>query len=174
MKKLIALTLAVIMVCALFVACGDKTPAKANYEGTMEELTNAIAEANPVEFMAMTTVLDLTDTSEDGEFMLQYFTGLLNGEKFADVAGFEPMMSSQAFSLVLMRVAEGNEPQAVAQEVKDSVDARKWVCVEADQKMVAGYGDVIMLIMVESSMGLTAQSYVDAFQNIVGELDFVI
>ena len=41
--------------------------------------------------------------------------------------------------------------------------------------LVAGCGDVVMLIMLASEDGMTAQSFVDAFQSVAGrELDFVI
>ena len=39
---------------------------------------------------------------------------------------------------------------------------------------VAGYRDVVMLIMLDSSLDLTAQSFVDAFGKVVGEPEFVI
>ena len=57
----------------------------------------------------------------------------------------------------------------------DEIDTRKWVCVGADEKIVAGYGDTVMLIMLDSQLGLSAQSYVDAFKSVCGgELDFTI
>ena len=41
--------------------------------------------------------------------------------------------------------------------------------------MAAGYGDTVMFIMVDSQLGLKAQSYVDAFQTVCGaDLDFTI
>ena len=56
-----------------------------------------------------------------------------------------------------------------------SIDQRKWMCVEADDLQVAGWGDVVMLIMVSSDSGLTSQSYVDAFAEVCGaEPDFTI
>ena len=84
-------------------------------------------------------------------------------------------MGSIAFSMVMVRVAEGADAMAVAEAMKANINPRKWVCVEADDLMVAGYGDVVMLIMVSSQNGMTAQSFVDAFQTVVGaELNFTI
>ncbi len=177
MKKLFAVVLAVVMLCTLFAACGGKTEdaKKANYEGKMEDLVNAIIEKNPVEFMGGMMPVDLADTSEDGIAALTSFTGLTSGEKLTDIAVYEPMMGSQAFSLVAVRVAEGADAKAVAQEMTDNIDTRKWVCVGADEKIVAGYGDVVMLIMLDSGLNLKAQDFVDAFKTVVnGELDFTI
>ncbi len=174
MKKITALVLTLIMVMTM-VACGNTKSDKPALEGTMEEIANQIIEKNPVEFMGGIIPVDLTDTSEDGQWAVNYNTGLKNGEKLADIAVYEPMMGSMAFSMVLVRVAEAKDAQAVAQEMTDNIDTRKWICVEANEKLVAGYGDVVMLIMLNSELGLTAQSFVDAFADVCGaELDFTI
>ena len=177
MKKVIALVLAVVMAMAL-VACGGNKEAaaqKAPLTGTMEENTMKVMEIAPVEFMGGIIPVDLTDTSEDGKWAVQYFTGLSDASKITDVAVYESMMGSQAFSLVMVRTAEGADPKAVAQEMTDNIDTRKWICVGADEKIVAGYGDTVMLIMLDSQLGLSAQSYVDAFAQVAGgELDFTI
>ena len=77
--------------------------------------------------------------------------------------------------MVMVRVAEGTDAKTVAEAMKAGIDQRKWICVEADDLMVAGYGDVVMLIMVGSDTGLTAQSFVDAFKTVAGaELSFTI
>ena len=119
--------------------------------------------------------VDLTDTSEDGKWALSYFTGLQSADQVTDVCVYEPMMGSQAFSLVMVRTAEGADPKAVAQEIKDNIDPRKWICVGADEMMAAGYVDTVMFIMLDSQLGLSAQTYVDAFKTVCGaDLDFTI
>lgn len=174
MKKIIAMLLVVVMAASL-MACGESAPAKAPLEGTMSENVNKIMAEAPVEFMGGEIPVDLSDTSEDGIWALSYYTGLKSAEKITDIAVYEPMMMAQAFSLVMVRVAEGQDAKTVAQEIKDNVDPFKWVCVGADEVMVAGYGDVVMLIMVNTGMELSAQTYVDAFAKICGaELDFTI
>lgn len=171
MKKLIALLLAVVMVVGM-TACGGSTK---TVEGKMEDLANQIITENPVEFMGGIIPVDLTDTSEDGVWAVNYNTGLKNGEKLTDIAVFEPMMGSMAFSMVLVRVADAKNAEAVAKEMSDNIDTRKWICVEANEKLVAGYGDVVMLIMLNSELGLSTQSFVDAFAKVCGgEVDFTI
>ena len=171
MKKLMSVLLALTMVFAL-AACGNanaepEAPAAQPLTGTMEELVNQVVEANPVEFMGGIMPVDLTDTSEDGLWAVKYFTGLDSAEMITDVAVYEPMMGSIPFSLVLVRTAEGQDAQAVAEAMKSGIDTRKWICVEADDLMTASFGDVVMLIMVGSDTGMTAQSFVDAFQGVV-------
>ena len=175
MKKMIVLMLVLAMALSM-AACGaKKAEEKASLTGTMEENALKIIEIAPVEFMGGTMPVDLTDTSEDGKWALSYFTGLTDAAKLTDVAVYESMMGSHAFSLVMVRTAEGVDPKAVAQEMSDNIDTRKWICVGADEKIVAGYGDVVMLIMLDSMLGLSAQNYVDAFAQVAGaELDFTI
>lgn len=174
MKKFIALMLVIAMTASL-AACGNKAADKTSLEGTMEENTMKVMEIAPVEFMGGIIPVDLTDTSEDGKWAVSYFTGLSDAAKITDVAVYESMMGSQAFSLVMVRTAEGTDPKAVAEEMKSGIDPRKWICVGADEIMAAGYSDTVMFIMVDSQLGLKAQSYVDAFTQIAGgELDFTI
>jgi hypothetical protein len=182
MKKFIAMALVLAMALSL-VACGGaaqptEAPTEAPkpaLEGTMEENLNKIVEIQPVEFMGGVMPVDLTDTSEDGLWAVKYFTGLDNAEAITEAAVYEPMMGSIAFSMVMVRLAEGADAKTVAEAMKAGIDTRKWICVEADDLMVAGYGDVVMLIMVSSENGMTAQSFVDAFQTVCGaELDFTI
>jgi predicted small lipoprotein YifL len=193
MKKYIAMLLVLTMAAAMLAGCGAtgntekptqapteaptdapaETP-KASYEGTMEELVNAIITQQPVEFMGGNIPVDLTDTSEDGLWAVKTYTGLDNADQIQDIGVFEPMMGSIAFSMVAVRANEGVDTKALAETMKTNIDQRKWICVEADDLMVAGCGDVVMLIMVSSESGMTAQSFVDAFQSVCGELDFAI
>ena len=170
MKKLIALMLVLVLAVSM-AACGSK----AHLEGTMEENVLKIMEIAPVEFMGFCNPVDLSDTSEEGAWAVNYFTGLADGAKLTDVSVYESMTGSHAFSLVLARVADGEDAKSVAQSMNDGIDTRKWICVGADEKIVAGYGDTVMLIMLDSQLGLSAQSYLDAFKTVCGgKLDFTI
>ena len=179
MKKFVAIVLALSLVLSL-AACGGKknqeTEAAAlTVEGTMEELLNKTIEQRPVEFMGGVIPVDLTDSSEDGLWALKSYTGLEDVAQISEAAAFEPMMGSMAFSMVLVRTVEGADSKAVAESMKSGIDTRKWICVEADDLKAAGFGDVVMLIMVNSDSGMTAQSFVDAFAKVAGfEPEFVI
>lgn len=193
MKKIFAMLLALSMLFS-FAACGGTTaepttPATDAPTDTPEISTGPVVEGNdvttdisalevwlneiiakqPVEFMGGVMPVDLTDP--DG---VKYMTGLDSVDGIVEAAVFEPMMGSIAFSLVMVRTAEGTDAKTVAEAMKAGIDQRKWICVEANDLKVATYGDVAMLIMVDSNNGLSAQSYVDAFAQVAGaELDFV-
>ena len=179
MKKFVAIVLALSLVLSPAAGGGKKNQeteaAALTVEGTMEELLNKTIEQRPVEFMGGVIPVDLTDSSEDGLWALKSYTGLDRAEKITEAAAFEPMMGSLAFSMVMVRLAEGADGKAVAESMKSGIDTRKWICVEANDLKVAGFGDVVMLIMVNSDSGMTAQSFVDAFAMVAGfEPAFVI
>ena len=194
MKKLIAMLLALTMVFAM-AACGatenkETEPAtEATTEATeavteevteeateevveeeefvielsaMETLLNSIVEIQPVEFMGMAAPVDLTDADT-----VLYMTGLESVEGVTEAASFEPMIGSIPFSMVAVQVAEGADAEAVAEAMKNGIDTRKWVCVEANDLMVVTHENVVLLVMVNSDNGFTAQSFVDAFNTVV-------
>ena len=184
MKKWICTVLA-LSLCLAMTACGGKKPEETTAPettapegtlvGSMEELLEKVIEVRPVEFAGGVIPIDLTDTSEEGLWAVKSYTGLENADQLKTAAAYEPMMGSLAFSMVMVRTAEGADPKAVAEAMKAGVDPRKWICVEADDVKVAGIGDVVMLIMVSTTGDMTAQSFVDAFQSVAGrDCDFVI
>ena len=104
MKKLICALLALSLALAM-TACGDKQPTEttapaANIEGTMEELLNKVIEQRPVEFAGGVIPIDLNDTSEDGLWAIQSYTGLEDANQLKEAAAYEPMMGSLALSLI--------------------------------------------------------------------------
>lgn len=153
----------------------NQTEQKPALPGTMEENVNKIIERNPPEFMGGLMPVDLQDTTAEGLEMFKSYTGLDSSEKIKDIAVYEPMMGSQAFSLVLVRVTDAADAKGIAQQMKENINPRKWICAMADEVMAAGYGDVVMFVMLDTQLGLKAQSYVDAFAAICGgQLDFTI
>ena len=179
MKKIVSVVLVLTLMLSL-AACGGKkveetTQPALSVAGTMEELLNKTIEERPVEFMGGVIPVDLTDSSEEGLWALKSYTGLDSAAQITEAAAFEPMMGSMAFSMVMVRLAEGADSKSVAESMKSGIDTRKWICVEADDLKVAGFGDVVMLIMVNSDSGMTSQSFVDAFAKVAGfEPEFVI
>lgn len=165
MKKIIALLLALTVVLGI-TACGGKSggdQAAENLQGSMEELIAAVNEKHAkVELPLMSMTMDLTDTDA-----LTYNTGLTSAEEITEAAVSEPMMG-QPYSLVLVRVADGVDAAAVAQKMFDKIDGRKWVCMEADTRVAASYGDVAMFFMVSSEFAqqVTTATMLQAFKDI--------
>ena len=163
MKKIIALVLALVLALSM-VACGGKTETKVeNLTGTLEEIIASINEKHgAVELPLMSMTLDLADI--DG---LTYNTGLTAADKITEAAISEPMMG-QPYSLVLVRVADAANAAEIAKQMKDNIDNRKWVCMEADTEVAAYYGDVAMFFMVSSEFAsqTSTDKMLEAFKGI--------
>ena len=201
MKKFVSVLLALTMVLSLAACGGEKTPettvapettvpettvapTDAIVDDTAEEtlpeadpsslegIINSIYAVNPVEFMTGNIPVDLTDTSDDGLWTLNAFTGLENADLINEAWVSEAMIGSIPYSLVLVRVTDAANAETVADAMKSGINQRKWICVEADDLKVTASGDVVMLVMIGSENG-NAQSFVDAFASVMGSTDFV-
>lgn len=154
----------------------NETPAETPSEATdissktAEEIIELILEHNAPQFMYGTMQIDSTD-----EFSFNRYTGLSSAENVLDAAVCEPMIGSQAYSMVVVKLADGTDVQATAETMKSNINPRKWVCVEADDIKVSGCGNVVMFIMISSDFAedVTASSATEAFKTVCGgALDF--
>ena len=164
MKRVFAAVLAAVMMLCTLTACGKKAPN--NLEGkSLSEIVDLIYAEKEPGIMVETMGVNI----EDSEF-LKYDTGLSSADKITAAAVSEAMIGSQAYSMVLVRVADEKDSESVANEMKEGINPAKWICVQADDLKVAVYRDVVMLIMVSSQLAdtVTAQEIVDAYKTVCG------
>lgn len=90
----------------------------------------------------MTQVVDVTDQD-----MVTMMTGLTNSEGIEQIVVSEPMMTSQAYSFVLVKTKEGANVDEMKKSMLDNIDVRKWICVSAEKVYVTNYNDIICLVM---------------------------
>ena len=74
-----------------------------------------------------------------------------------EAAVSEPMMGSQAYSLVVVKVNDAKDTKDVANAMLNGINQRKWICVEADNLKVMAKDDTILLFMVDSSFAETVK-----------------
>jgi hypothetical protein len=120
----------------------------------------ALFNAHPVEFPVMTWNLSIDDDE-----MIKSFTGLDDTAKIVEASVTEPAMSSQAYSVVLVQVADGVDAETVANEMKTGVNPRKWICVEADEIETVVVDNYVLLVMMASDLSetISATSLVGAY-----------
>ncbi len=127
------------------------TSSSKGYSGTLPELVEAIYANQPMEIsLADPIAVDLTDS-----YSGQYFLGLSDTSKVKEAYYSEPMIGSQAYSLVVVRVKDAADATDVAKSMYNGVDQAKWICVYADAVAAGVYGDTIMLVMVSSGLSPT-------------------
>lgn len=106
--------------------------------------------------LPMLTNIEITDEN------LSYYLGVESLD-YKEAVASEPMMSSIAHSIVVVRMNEGADIEKAKQEIKKNVDPRKWVCVEAESVIVENKGDIIILIMSKNE---TAEKIKTNFENL--------
>lgn len=109
--------------------------------------------------------VDVTDND-----FIQYYTGLENGEDLEYVVTSEPMISSQAYSLVLAKVKNGVDANSVAKEMSEKVNTSKWICVSAEKLYVTSSGDIVFLVMSSEDM---AKPIYEKFKTLAGNVNEV-
>ena len=145
MKK-ISLFIVLVVGVLLFTGCGTK-----NVEGTLEEImtkiyTDVYADV-PEEERPMLGDIDVLKDAPDN---IEYYIGTTDIE-YEEIYAREPMMGSIAYSVVLVRMKDGADIEAAKTKIAETVDPRKWICVEVAKEdvIVKNKGDLIILIMVK-------------------------
>ena len=156
MKKFLAMILCAVMVLSL-VACGAKDGGNGgSKEGDTMDLTamvDKLYEGISADNMPSVMTQEVTADVFEGVFFIPAVDG-------ATAVMSEPMMSSIAHSVCLMRVAEGTDVEATRAAIETNMNPRKWCCVEAEKAGVYANGNTILLVMCAEA---NYQTIVDNF-----------
>lgn len=190
MKKLLVCIIVVAIVVLGFFAFNknqenvDNENVITNEEVVENEAENNNAEAIPVEINSaedltafvdtiyagnenlfpslMSQAMDVTDSES-----VAYMTGLENGDDLEYLVVSEPMMSSQAYSLVIAKVKDGADADKLAKTMSENINMRKWICVSAEVLYATSTEDLVFLVMSSEEM---AKPVYDAFKAKVGKV----
>lgn len=149
MKKIIViflLSLLVVTGCSLKKE-SKKEEKQKNLEGSLSEIMDKLYQKSKIEkdiYMSFSKV-------EVNKENLSYYLGVEQLD-YKEALASEPMISSDAYSVVLVRMNEEADIEKTKKDIKEKVDPRKWICtgVEEENVIVDSYGDVIILIMTDS------------------------
>lgn len=145
----IALVLAGMMI--LFGACGDSGEGEGvsslgsteQISAFIEEIYEKVGQDN-LPMMLEQRELDLNDADA-----LSYNTGLDGKDGLTRVVISESMTGSIAYSLIYLCVDEGKDVQQMQQELMQSVNPAKWICVTAQKQASMTLGQDILFVMGE-------------------------
>lgn len=165
--KIVIAVVAIIAVIAVVVAvmqCNSKPKTNLDPITSAEDLTSLVEkvyEGLEIEMpMLMSQEIDVTDSD-----MVAYVTGLENADDIEYVVASEPMMSSQAYSLVLVKVKDGVDASKVAKEMNENINESKWICVTAEKIYATSSGNVVCLVMSNEE---TAKAVYENFKTLAG------
>lgn len=141
MKKT-AMIMSIVLALCLFAGCGDKkatSDASANVAGTLPEIMVKLYDGVKAE---LPKTMDMEITEENSEM----FLGVAKSE-YKEALASDAMINAVAHSVCLVRANSADEAAALAKTIEEKADPRKWICVEAEKKIVTTKGDLVVLIM---------------------------
>lgn len=161
----VAVVAAIAVLAVAFASKNSKPDSKLNVN-SVEDLTTLVDKIYEGVTMQMPNVatqeVDITDAN-----VVQYVTGLENGNDLEYAVVSEPMMSSQAYSLVLVKVKNGVNANDVAKTMNEKIDIRKWICVSAEKVYATASGNVVCLVMSNAE---TSKAVYESFKTIAGSV----
>ncbi len=153
LKKCLIMLLASTM---LFTACakaeegGESTTTTTEQGGTqdpapqdersLEEIYNEILDGVTAEMPAL-----VQQKVPNNRF--EYYFGITKPASAKETLVAEPAIGSIPFAITLLRVDASADANALAKEIKEKVDPRRWVCVAATYVETVVKGDVILLVL---------------------------
>ena len=160
MKKILS---TIIIIASLFVCltgCSDK-----NLNYTTMEIIEKVYEGFGQDELPMLEKTDMKTMIDNEMFTLENDLGIkeLNYEE-ATVS--QPMIGSIPHSVVVIKLKDSEDTEAVAAEIKEKINPRKWVCVEAEQVYVENRGNIIIAVMADKA---SADKIIDNFRKIVNK-----
>lgn len=88
-----------------------------------------------------------TELSLDDEDLISYHTGLAEVSGIDGIYLSESMMSSTAYSAVYIRTKDDADAEEIRQQLMDSINPSKWICVTAEKQIAATFGKDIFFVM---------------------------
>lgn len=152
MKKLRLITIIGLLLLTV-VACSQNKPTNgdnsANENPLATETISSILDKLYEKAGVETAQLGQTEVTEEN---IEYYLGTKDIE-YTEAIASEPLMSSVAHSIVLLRIKEGSDIEKIKEDIKTNVDPRKWICVEVEKEnvIVDSVGNMVILIMDEKS-----------------------
>ena len=98
------------------------------------------------------------------------YTGIQSTGNVESLVVLEPLMSSQAYSAVALKVKSNANIETVKEEILNNVDMRKWICVSAEKLYVTNYNNIIFFVMSDEDWSTaTYNSFKEYVGNEIGK-----
>ncbi len=152
MKKQ-TLTIIIIAVIILAVIIGTiliiNNKNKGNEEGKIET-TEQMKEMFKTIYSKLGEKLPNLETQEisiKDETQVKEYTGLKSNKDIEKIIVSEPLMSSQAYSAVTVKVKSGANIEEIKKEMLENINMSKWICVSAEKMYITNNENTIFMVM---------------------------
>lgn len=146
-KKTIGIIVGIIIVIVVAIVgiklgSNKTTTSNENVEGSLSSIMKKLYEGIPEDDIPY---IGNTEVTADN---IEYYLGTSDID-YSEGLASEPLMSSVAHSVVLLRLNNASDAESVKQKIEENVNPAKWVCVQVDRQnvKVASKGNLVVLIM---------------------------
>ncbi len=91
--------------------------------------------------------LETQEISIEDETQVKAYTGLKSNKDIEKIVVSEPLMSSQAYSAVTVKVKSGANIEEIKKEMLENINMAKWICVSAEKMYITNNGNTIFMVM---------------------------
>ena len=92
------------------------------------------------------------------------YTGLKTNDGIESIVVSVPLITSQAYSVAVVKVKDTADVEKIKQEMLDNIDMGRWICVSAEQLYITNSGNVIFSVMTDKDI---AKAVYDDFKKYV-------
>lgn len=139
MKKILLVFVAMFLTLTL-TGCGER-----NVQGSLEEIMDKVYASIPEDQRPM-MLMNVEVNEENAEMYLG-----TSDIEYEEALASESATGSIAHSVVLVRVKDNANVELIKEKIENSINPRKWICVEAEEVEVDSKGNLIILIMSSES-----------------------
>ena len=130
-------------------------------EGDIKSMIKTIYSTSNTTLPSLETMkIDMSDNNT-----VSSYTSLKDNSDVEMVIVSEPLMSSQAYSLVVIKLKNGANIDSIKNQIYENINMRKWICVSAEKLYITNYDNVIFYVMSDEE---SAKSIYNSFKDYVG------
>ena len=140
--------LAVISFIIFILVSGSGKKGNVETPKNVNDIINTINKNNKNVLPELETIkVDIKNIDE-----VTSYTGLKTNDGIESIVVSEPLITSQAYSVAIVRVKDNADVEKIKQEMLDNIDMRRWICVSAEQLYITNSGNVIFSVMADKDV----------------------
>ena len=140
--------LAVISFIIFILVSGSGNKGSAETPKNINDIINTINKNNKNVLPELETMkVDIKNIDE-----VTSYTGLKTNDGIESIVVSEPLITSQAYSVAIVKVKDNADVEKIKQEMLDNIDMRRWICVSAEQLYITNSGNVIFSVMADKDV----------------------
>lgn len=164
-KNLIICAVIVLIVLAVIIGIAVKSNNNGNIKiestANMKNLIDSIYKNANVELPSLeTNEIDMSDNDT-----VSTYTGSQDNSNIESIIVSEPLISSQAYSLVVMKLKNSADVEKVKQNIYDNVNMSKWICVSAEKLYITNYNNIVFYVMSDEDWAQPVYTAFKAYVN---------